>query len=65
MAPDIDPSEPFDDSKVDSPREREDSAAVHGDSQDELDEDHDVTNPSNAAPEQDVNDLLGGNFPLR
>lgn len=65
MAPDIDPTEPFDDENVDDPRAHEDSAEEHGDSDEEFTADHDVTNPSNAAPEQEVNDRLGGNFPLR
>jgi hypothetical protein len=45
---------------------RPDPAAEHGDSPEEVDEaDHDLTDPSNDFAENQVNDLLGGNFPLR
>jgi hypothetical protein len=43
-----------------------DAEARRGDSADEVAQtDHDITNPSNNLPEEEVNDLLGGSFPLR
>lgn len=44
---------------------RHDSAEEHGDSPEVVDEDHDVTNPSNEPAEAQVDDLFGGQAPLR
>ena len=52
--------------EVEDLESRPDPAAEHGDSPEEVEEtDHDLTDPSNDFAENQVNDLLGGNFPLR